>query len=166
MECQQYRYILAIVEYAGASLVCATPLYSRGGHGLQPIVCIVDCVLHQCIFPRVFGKKSIVARLCLAFAHQFSLCPSLTGERSIEDLQNLGIYGHDGPDTALLSVTLHGSALRTALGQYRGLGIDHTRPTTVHYDVLSRLCRHTFQRSYSKCCTVVCHRHSHSINWK
>lgn len=72
------------------------------------------------------------------------------GERSSENLQNMGIHGNDGPNSAVLPLQAHGSSLRPSMGQHRCMGFDYLRSATLHYDVLSRLCRHTLQRGYSK----------------
>lgn len=57
VECQQYWHVLAYVEYAGASMVCASRVHTNCRHWLQAFGRVVDRILHQRIFPWIFGEQ-------------------------------------------------------------------------------------------------------------
>lgn len=163
VEFQQYWYVLAIMEYAGASVVCASHLHSNRRNGLQPVGRLVDRIFCQCIFPWIFGEFKSKIRLslsiskhpCWRWAH-FCL---VVGERATEDIQNLGFHGNDGTNTVVTFLKAHGSKLWATLWQHRCMGIDHSGATVVHHDVLSRLRGHTFQWCYTKFSRL-------NVNWK
>lgn len=68
-----------------------------------------------------------------------------TGERTSENIQNLGVHGNDGTTTAVLFIKIYASKLWSTMGKHRSVGIDNTRSTVSYHDVLSRLYDHPFQ---------------------
>lgn len=71
----------------------------------------------------------------------------VVGKCSTEDVQNMGVYGHDGPNSTFLLLTLHRENVRRANGQRCRVGVDNNGTASLHHDVLSRLRGHSFRRS-------------------
>lgn len=62
----------------------------------------------------------------------------------------MGVYGHDGPDTIVICISVHGEALWAEMGQLGGVGLPHNGPTIMHNDVLPRLRNYALRQSFNR----------------
>uniref|UniRef100_A0A8D8DZ35 (northern house mosquito) hypothetical protein n=1 Tax=Culex pipiens TaxID=7175 RepID=A0A8D8DZ35_CULPI len=122
VERQQHRHLLAQLEHARAQLVRPTPLPSDARPWLPEAGGHRYGLLFQCLLPRV-------PRVGPA-----------------QDLQDLGLYGHDGADSALVRVQVYGTELWSTARQHRRVGLDHPGATAGDHDVLPRLHDYALQR--------------------
>ena len=93
-------------------MVRPSPVHPGRGDGLFEDFRVGVRVLHQCLLPRV------------------------PGERTAQDVQDLGLHGHDGADSALFCFEIHGKAVRSPVWQHRSVGIHHPGTTVGNHDVL------------------------------
>lgn len=121
VEFEQRRHVLADMEHAGASVVRAPFVHSDGRYGLRQDAGIHPRLLRQCLLPRVLSVGAV------------------------EDVQGVGLHGHDGAAAAFAHFKVLRDPHGRALGQRGRVGVAHPRSAALHPRLLPRLCHTKLQ---------------------